>query len=235
MATISIPSLPASDAALRLGVSDKRVRALISAGAIEAEKVAGVWWIPVQSLARRVAVDSSKGGRPLNPESAWMLLLMASMESIEWGSPKVRRRVAVTLRERGLRWAFRKLGRRAERYAFVAHASELTRLLGSPDLMLTGVSAAGSHRLGLHGGEEVEAYVPVSALERVVSHHGLLSGGEGNVTLRPVSDELWAGLHRHIAPKAAVLTDLAEHPDARVRRVANEEAARLDRDRDAFV
>lgn len=235
MAIVSVPSLPVSDAALRLGVSEQRVRALISAGAIEAEKVAGAWWIPAHSLARLVTVDRGEGGRPLSSWSAWALLLTASNEPVEWGSPRMRRRVTVMLREHGLSVAFRKLARRAGRHTFIAHASELPRLRSSQDLMLSGVSAIGSHGIGLHGGDEVEAYVPAGALQRLVSHHGLLFGGEGNVTLRSVSDELWSLLHRPNAPKAAVLADLAEHPDARTRRVAHEEASRLDRDRDALV
>ncbi len=231
MVVVSVPSVPVSDAAQHLGVSEQRVRALIYAGAIEAEKVAGSWWIPAQSLARIAAADRSRGGRPLGSHSAWALLLAASAEPVEWGSPRMRWRVSRALRERGLSGAFGKLGNRAERHALVAHPAELLRLRDSPELMLSGVSAAAAHRLGLHGGEEVEAYVAASAVEHLAARHGLARGGESNVVLRSVSEDLWALLHRPVAPVAAVLADLAEHSDARARRVAREQAARLDRDR----
>lgn len=230
---VSVPSVPVSDAAHRLGVSEQRVRALISAGAIEAEKVAGSWWIPAQSLARQVAVGRSSGGRPLSPEGAWALLLTASQEPVEWGSPRMHRRVSVALSELGLSGSFGKLSNRAQRHAFAAHPSELGRLLESSELMPSGVSASTAHRLGLQGGDGVEAYVAASAIQRLAAQHGLLHDRESNIILRSVPDGLWTVLHRPIAPIAAVLTDLAEHADARARRIAHEEAARLDRDRGA--
>ena len=70
MAVVSVPSVPVSDAARRLGVSEQRVRAMISAGKMDAEKAAGAWWIPAQSLAR-VAAAGSCGGRPFGVVSAW--------------------------------------------------------------------------------------------------------------------------------------------------------------------
>lgn len=230
MPVVSVPSLPVSDAALHLGVSEQRVRAMISAGSIEAEKVAGAWLIPVASLARLVA-SQRQGGRPLSAESAWALLLLASGEPVEWASPRVRSRMAAALDDHGLSGAFGKLGRRAARYVYEAHVAELPRLASSADLMLCGVSAAGAHKLGLQGGDELEAYVAASAIERVATRHGLVVGGEPNVVLRAVSDDVWPIVHRRVAPIAVVLADLAEHSDARARRVAYDRASRLDRER----
>jgi hypothetical protein len=227
MAVVSVPSVPVSDAALRLGVSEQRVRAMISAGSIEAEKVAGVWLIPATSLAR-LAVSHRQGGRPLSAASAWALLLLASGEAVEWASPRVRSRMAAALDDHGLSGAFGKLGSRAARHVYEAHVAELPRLTGSVDLMLGGVSAAGVHKLGLQGGDESEAYVAASAIEGVARRHGLVAGGEPNVVLRAVPDDIWAVVHRRVAPIAAVLADLVEHLDARARRVAYDRAGRLD-------
>jgi gamma-glutamyltranspeptidase len=99
--------------------------------------------------------------------------------------------------------------------------------------MLGGVSAAGPHRLGLQGGNEVEAYVASSAIEQVLKRHRLAPGSEVNVVLRTVPDDIWALVRRPIAPIAVVLADLSDHPDARARRVAQEGIGRLDRDRSA--
>lgn len=227
---ISVPSVPVSDVARRLGVSDQRVRAMISAGMIEAEKAAGAWWIPAASLARLEA-SQRKDGRPLSPASAWALLLLASGESAAWAPSKVRWRMAGTLKRDGLTGALGKLGRRAERSAYEAHAAELRRLTDDEDLMLAGVSAAVVHRLGLQGGNEVEAYAAASTVEKIAKRRGLAPGSEPNVVLRAVPDDVWALVRRPVAPIAAVLADLAEHPDARARRVAKERASRLDRDR----
>jgi hypothetical protein len=227
MSGISVPSLPVRDAAHRLGVSDQRVRAMISAGAVDAQKVAGAWWISTESLARTVAL-SRPAGRPFSPESAWSLLLIASGESAAWASPRVRWRASVALKEKGLAESFGKLGNRAVRHAFQAHPAELSRLAAREDLMLGGVSAAATHRLGLQGGDEVEVYVTADALEHVAQRHGLVRGGEANVVLRAIPEDMWPVLHRPVAPLTAVLADLAEHADPRARRVGREWAVRLD-------
>lgn len=227
MSGISVPSLPVSDAAHRLGVSDQRVRAMISTGVVDAQKVAGTWWISAESLARAVA-QSRPAGRPFGPESAWSLLLIASGEPVTWASPRVRWRASVALREKGLAESFGKLGNRAVRHAYQAHPAELPRLAGREDLMLGGVSAAATHRLGLQGGNEVEAYVAADAIEHVAQRHGLARGSETNVVLRAIPEGLWPVLRRPVAPLAAVLADLDEHTDPRARRVGHERAVRLD-------
>jgi len=230
MPVVSVPSLPVSDAALHLGVSEQRVRAMISAGSIEAEKVAGAWLIPVASLARLMA-SQRQGGRPLSAESAWALLLLASGEHVGWASARVQSRMAIALDDHGLIGAFGKLGCRAARHVYEAHVAELPRLASSVDLMLSGVSATGAHKLGLQGGDELEAYVAISAIEGVAKRHGLVTGGEPNVVLWAVPDDIWPIVHRRVAPIAVVLADLAEHADARARRVAYDRADRLDRER----
>jgi excisionase family DNA binding protein len=230
MTVVSVPSFPVSDAAQRLGVSEQRVRAMISSGSIGAEKVAGAWLIPAASLAR-LAASHREGGRPLSAASAWALLLLASDEPVGWVAPRVRSRMAGALKERGLAGAFGKLGRRAARRVYEAHVAELPRLARSADLMLGGVSAAGAHKLGLQGGNELEAYVAAGAVEQVAKRHGLVAGGEPNVVLRVVSDDIWPIVHRRVASIAVVLADLSEHSDARARRVARDWAGVLDRER----
>jgi hypothetical protein len=93
------------------------------------------------------------------------------------------------------------------------------------------VSAAGAHKLGLQGGNELEAYVAASAVEGVAKRHGLVSGGEPNVVLRAVPDDIWLIVRRRVAPIAIVLADLAEHSDARTHRVAYGRAGHLDGER----
>lgn len=203
---------------------------MISAGSIEAEKVAGAWLIPAASLAR-LAASRRQGGRPLSDVSTWALLLIASGEPVEWAPSKVRSRMAAALEDRGLGGAFGKLGRRAASHVYEGHVAELPRLAGSADLMLGGVSATAAHKLGLQGSDELEAYIAASAIEGVAKRHGLVVGGEPNVLLRAVPDEIWPTVHRRVAPIAVVLADLAEHSDARARRVAHDWAGRLDRER----
>jgi excisionase family DNA binding protein len=57
------------DAAERLGVSDRRVRAMIDSGRLKAQRLGRAWMIEPSALG---GVDGERAaGRPLNPESAW--------------------------------------------------------------------------------------------------------------------------------------------------------------------
>jgi excisionase family DNA binding protein len=67
------------EAAAALDVSPRRVRALIAAGKLDAEKVGGVWLIDEASLARREDADvDRRGGRPrhgASPEEMELVLM----------------------------------------------------------------------------------------------------------------------------------------------------------------
>ena len=56
--------LTTHQAAQLLGVSDRRVQALVRDGAIAAQKVSGIWLISEDSIKERIATVSKKGGRP---------------------------------------------------------------------------------------------------------------------------------------------------------------------------
>ncbi|MBQ9067895.1 MAG: DNA-binding protein [Eggerthellaceae bacterium] len=56
--------LTTSEAAKRLGVSQRRVVGLIHEGALDAEKRSGVWFVDEKSVQTRLRTANSKGGRP---------------------------------------------------------------------------------------------------------------------------------------------------------------------------
>lgn len=65
--------LSVHDAAERLGVSDRRVRAMIDSGRLRAQRLGRAWMIEPSALG---CVDGERSaGRPLNPNSAWAELL----------------------------------------------------------------------------------------------------------------------------------------------------------------
>lgn len=90
--------------------------------------------------------------------------------------------------------------------------------------MRSGLSCGGV--LGLVGGSgEVDVYAPASAREAIMQEHAL-EPGDGPVLVRWVSDPIWARLPEHrSAPFAAVLADLMESDDPRVRREAGKALA----------
>lgn len=209
-----------SDAANALGVEERAVRLMASSGEIDAVKRGKAWWIDRRAVQRRLRHQPGRG-RPLSAPMAWSVLLLAS-DSSEPGAlaqgdhypARARRWLAShSLGEHAPR-----LRARAHRESFTAHPSELERLVSRPDVMRTGISAAGV--VGIHGGaRDVELYAPSGRRGALVSAHAL-EPGDGPVLIRWVPDDLWPAVHADVAPRAAVLVDLLEHDDPRARREA---------------
>jgi hypothetical protein len=224
--------LPVSAAADELSVHPSRVRALIASGALEAEKVGGVWLIDRASLAGRNRQQAS-AGRPLSPGNAWALLLAASGEDLpsELGA-SARWRIRRALDTYGLDVLRPRLARRAEPCSYWALAGELRALRDRTDLALSGPSAAAEYDLGLVGSDAVDAYIPWHLIELVRREHALerVSGSESNVVLRAVPDDAWLLGGRRFAPVAAVAIDLSSYADPRAARVGAELIARIDHD-----
>lgn len=99
--------------------------------------------------------------------------------------------------------------------------------------MRSGISAAGSYDIGLVSGREADGYLPEGELRRFIQEHALSPAGpDGNVRLRVVPDEVWAGLGgRSVAPEAAVALDLMEESDPRSAKAGGEALKKLDRRR----
>lgn len=214
-----------------LGLSPSRVRALIVRGQLPALKIGGRWLVERATVETRRRRDISNG-RPFAPHNAWALLFLASEEDVEGIDPSVRSRLRRALRLEGLVRLGPRLFRRAEMRFLNAHPGESDYLLEDPDLVRSEVSAAAEHGLDLVSGQEVDGYLPSSALERFTASHALSpAGAAGNVRLRLVPDESWRFLAgRSIAPLAAVALDLSEDPDPRSARAGRAALRELDRD-----
>jgi excisionase family DNA binding protein len=172
MASIT-DSVPVGEAAQRLGISEQRVRAMIASGRLPAEKLGGVWWISQRALAcERFAAPSP--GRPFTAAHAWAALVLASGENdLSWISRQSRWRIRSALRSSGVEGLSGRLVNRGAPHAYQAHPGELSYLAEEPEVMRTGPSAADAHGLGLHGSDELHAYVPAAALDRIRSEHAL--------------------------------------------------------------
>jgi excisionase family DNA binding protein len=225
--------LAVSDAAHELGVNESRVRALIGAGELDAEKIGGRWLIESAAVARRKR-EQSRPGRPLSPRNAWAVLRVASGESPPDDLDGVSRwRLGQSLDHLGLGGMRARLNGRGRPHHFRALSGELHALHANEHLMLSGSSAAGAHHLDLLAPDAIDAYVPVSALDDLVEDHALdaASPVDANVVLRAVPDDAWPSPARRAAPLAAVALDLASYPDPRSSRVGYEVLDRLDEQR----
>jgi hypothetical protein len=226
--------LDVPSAAHELGVNASRVRALISAGILDAEKVGGRWFVDPLSIGRRRRQPLS-AGRPLVARNAWALLLAASGEELPDGlDPMASWRVRHGLAVYGLSGLRPRLERRASFARFRALPGQLRALYERDDVVLSGSSGAGTHKLGLVAPNTVDAYVPEGRVPDLVREHALevTSPARANVILREVPGDAWFLEGRRVAPLAAVALDLASYPDPRSSRVGAEVLERLDRQRE---
>jgi excisionase family DNA binding protein len=211
------------EAAERLGVTPAAVRLRIAGGELPAVKLGRDWRIDEREVLR-LARRGDGAGRPLSPAMAWAVLLAASGDASAAdrlaGAPRYRARVRQWLREHPLVDHADRLRQRARREVFEAHPSELPRLRGRQDVLLTGASVA--DLVGMVGDAQgVELYAPTAKREAVVAEHALMAG-PGHLIVRWVPDEVWVGLDAagQVAPRAAVLLDLLDSDEPRARREA---------------
>jgi hypothetical protein len=220
------------DAAERLGVSQRRARAMIAAGQLEAEKVQGRWLVDPESL-NRVAIARRRDGPPWSPLLAWAYLLYRDGDphALDGLSRVSRHRV----RQRaGVRLALDELAalaaRRAEPWRCRAHPSVVVDLVGAG--VASGLSAAEALGVGLgvRVGEHADIYVPESRAHKLVDELALspARGAQVDAIVRAVPEAAWRLGDRQIAPVLAVALDVAEHGDARSREAAEQLAAGVD-------
>lgn len=208
--------LSISEAAKVLKLSPGRVRAMAVHGQIPAAKIGGRWLIERAAVEQRRR-EGAHAGRRFSPQNSWALLLLASDEDVDGVDPSVKSRLKRAVRLDGLEGLGPRLGPRAEKHSFRAHPGEIAHLLKDPELVRSGVCAAGAQGFDLVPGQEADGYLKKSMLKRFAAKHALEPAGvDGNVCLRLVPKEAWRFLQgRQVAPRAVVALDLAEEPDPR--------------------
>lgn len=223
---LSADWLSPAEAADLLGVSPRRVYALIDDGRLHAERVGGRLLVHRDSVEAR-ASGATANGRPFSARRGWALLLLAAGLDPVGLPPDARSKLRRILREQDL-WALRaRFDTRAERRVLRAHSSDLARIAADPEVVRSGAGAAADAGLPLVApGAPLEVYVDAAAAERLVDRYRLSPSPRGNVTLRVVPDEVRAWLPDPVAPWPAVALDLAEDGDPRSRDVARSALSR---------
>ena len=108
-------------------------------------------------------------------------------------------------------------------------ARDVQDLLGTGDVLPTGISAADVYGLGLASGGAADAYVSAGTARRLVADFFLIDSPQGNLTLRVLDLDMVAateivdsGAHGdtfavRASPRLIVGADLADDTDARTR------------------
>lgn len=182
-------SIPVSKAADILEVHPSRVRAMVNAGQLNAEKVAGRWFISRSSLDERCSVDAPDG-RPFSSSNAWALLCLAEGKQANWVDKSVQSRLKGHLKRRSWGELVPRLRSRARSISLRAHPSALNRLVQEPGVISAGVSAASSHGIDIQASSELEAYLYESRANELIQRYKMEPSERANVILHVVPDDV---------------------------------------------
>lgn len=215
-----------SEASRALGVSDRRVRAMVRDGVLAGRRSGARWLIrraDVEQRRRRAA----RPGRPMGERNAWALLSKLSGGGWPALRPWDRSRLQRKLAQGSLLSLANKLRARAEPRLFRADSRVLEHIRSDPAFVRSGVSAAAEYGVDLRAPGVVEAYVHRDQLGALVYRYALRPAAiaDANLVLHLVDGSV-PRTADGVAPVAAVALDLLESGDARSQRAGRELARR---------
>lgn len=205
--------LAVAEAAERLEVSSRRVRALAAAGRLPARRVGRAWLISLDEHA-----PERPRGRRFSARAAWGVLGVGEERLSRSERQRARQR-----RERLLDLPPSALANRAEVHRLYAHPSVLPRLQADPRFLASGVSACERYGADLLAADQLEGYVPQGAFQALRRDLGLIeppAGVAAHLILRiPRPDWPFAeGID--VVPLLVVIADLLDAGDPRSVRAA---------------
>ncbi len=206
--------LTVSEAADRLGVAPRRVRALAQAGQLTAVRTGSGWLVDVDSVARRAVMNelgiADASTRPWNSRLAWaaMRALDGDDRLLDALDPKSRHRVRRRLDSAAPARLLAVVRDRACVHRVTVHPSRVDRLR---ELVVpSGVAGAGIHGHGLTGDKDVDGYLAADDLTAARAAVPIRDSETGTHLLRVVDDSaLLDGLE--VSPRLAVAADLLDH------------------------
>jgi excisionase family DNA binding protein len=187
------------EAARRLGVSRRRVQALVQAGDIRADRVGRQWLVPLSSVRSRERVAVRQPGRPLSAERAWLAILDSSLDVGSSDADLFRRRVRS----------------RAEHHELWVHPGLLDEIRERRDIVLGGRDAADVAGLPVGGESFVDVYVAQESAATFIESLGARpADSDPNLFLHVVPTAQFDELHRAgPLPLIVAWLDLADRDD----------------------
>lgn len=221
--------LTVREAANRLGVSPRRVRAL-ARKQLAAEPSSRLLLIDSAAVERRVQTRQPPH-RLLEPANAWALLGLASghdalMPSLTAVSPSALSRLRGRLRGAKLQDLVPLLRKRAEVRWLRADDADLGAIAAEPGVVATGASVAREYGFDIVAPGTVELYVRSNSAASLTRHYALEPNARANVVLH-VIDSTWPfDVEVARAPALVAAVDLADSPDQRTARAGREYLAK---------
>jgi excisionase family DNA binding protein len=219
--------LSVSEIANELGLSERRVRALLKAGQLRGERVGRSWLVSrhaVEQFRRR----PRQRGRQLNARNAWALLALLAGEKPHSVRPDALSRLRRYARDPN--WLLNVIAHsepRSDVFSLWLRNEDLPKLAEYP-LIHSGLSA--EHALSYmdlirRREEPLDVYASSAVVRQIVGRFAPEENvDDPNVILR-VPKHALPSSEGGEAPRSVVAADLLDHEDARVRR-AGENALR---------
>ncbi len=199
----------------RLGISSARVRALIRAGHLPADRVGRDWIISEESLAAIAERPRPSTHRPFSARVAWAAAQEAAGATSHWVSNSERSRVRGRLRDGSSTdvWRARLARRAALLQRLKIHPANLEALLNDDRVHEAALGEATSSHLQVVGGSYL-LWCASDDLSGLVPRHGLLRSSSPNVALRclPADVNLEKGVR---VPPLIAAADLCDEGNAR--------------------
>lgn len=228
-----IEVMSVSEAASGLGLSQRRVRALIDAGRLPANRVGRSWVVDGRVVERFMYADRHEG-RPLNRANAWALLALLAGEQPGWVSNHAASRLRRVARNPD--WLIRLLRHsepRSNQWSLWLPLED-RESLANYSLVASGLSAQMAiSQLSVlpREDEPLEVYAS-EAVANEIERRFLPERSEEapNVIIR-IPSRSWVLEKSPEAPLPVVAADLLPHQDSRVRRAAEDALRRIAYDR----
>jgi excisionase family DNA binding protein len=224
---VGLNLLLTSEAAEQLGVTARRVRALVAQGDLDALRAGRTLLIQPESVARYQA-SGRAATRPLSPRMSWAALLSdvgtADVERVSKAfrlSSSERGRLVKLHRRPSTDWTWL-ARRRATTQRFAVRSAYVVDVLSTEHVLTSGISALGHYDVDLTPrADSAEVYVLPSTLEAIAGEFALRADATGNIIVHVLPaitavTQLLEG--RTTMPSATVAVDLLEAGESRARR-----------------
>jgi excisionase family DNA binding protein len=216
---IDMSSLSVAEAAAVLGVSNRRIRAMIADGLLAAQRVGGRWVLTDTEIARSAALRREPG-RPYSPAHAWGLLAIAGDRSPSWLSGAEQRRLTAVLAKASIEDLSPALRRRAEPHGWCVHPGLLNDLASDERVV---VGAHGATRKLRHAGPGA-LYISADGLDTLrEEYQPTLDAASPNVIVLAIHSAWPFRPGEHVVWDVVAAVDLLDQAsDDRALRVARE-------------
>jgi excisionase family DNA binding protein len=224
-------TITTTEAARRLAISPQRLRQLIIADEIHAERHGRMWAIDPASVEEYGRHRRPTAGRSLSTRMVWAALLSdfgtdvddEVIEAFRLGRTEQARPRALRDRDANeWRWLAR---RRARVQRFETFGAYLDRVEHHDGVLRTGMSALADHAVDLVAHQPtLDVYASASTAAALVEAMRLVPASTGNLTIRSIDDFGASGfvLDREVMPRAVVAVDLLDDADTRTSRVGRD-------------